>query len=63
MIGEAKEMKVFERNNQFLSMILGISLQKRKRRHTLPVHLIFREMHGRFTIPEVLQAFMGIHYD
>ena len=50
-------MKVFERNNQFLSMILEYSLQERKRRHILPVRLIFRgEMHGRFTIPEVLQA-------
>ena len=61
---EAKEMKVFERNNQFLSMILGVQPTKKKRRHILPVHLIFRgEMHGRFTIPEVLQALWGIHYD
>lgn len=38
-------------------MILGIRPTKRKRHHTLPVRLIFRgEMHGRFTIPEVLQA-------
>ncbi len=61
---EAKEMKVFERNNQFLSMILGVQPTKKKKT-PYPTCTFNFPWGNAWSVydPRSATSFMGIHYD